>query len=209
MTVNLEQNDTVNFEQWLTFGLEKFNPGWRESWGKTIVSNELREAIAETPRMATKIQQQILDEIRNRIFSDTPANETFPFPDVNVLSVFIEKANRQMCTRVGLVWNANTIKSLLNGDDSHALVEMLGADAIKYTLQFCETAPPAKTDIKIRDLKTQVENDGLLCCINWVKQFPEDVAVRLAALLPPPDHHAISGDTDNDMIKTVNLVLNS
>ncbi len=208
MTVNLEQKETEHFEEWLDFGLEKYHPSWRESWGKTILSDELRGAISETPRLSKRIQRQILEEVSERLFPDGVDNDVFPFSDVNLVTNFIDKSARQLSYQVGLIWYANTIKSFLNGEESHSLMEVLGADAIKIALGHSSSSPQHDTEVRIQDLKELAEAEGLRCCLNWVKQFPEYVAVKLAVLLPKPnDNISITGPINDEMVRVVNLVL--
>ncbi len=209
MTVNIEQKETEHFEEWLNFGLENYHISWRESWGKTISSGELRDAIGETPRLVLRIQEHILEEVQSKVIGNRPDSDIFLFSDVNLITNFINQAGKKFSNQVGLIWHAKTIREFLSGEDSHLLMEILGADTIRKALAYQEVSPQPDTYFKVEDIKKHIEEDGLVCCLNWVKQFPDYAAARLAVLLPKPnDDLVIQEHIDEDKIRVVNLILN-
>lgn len=210
MTANQTINADVPLEDWLDLELDKFHPSWRDSWGTTIKSAELREAILETTRLETQIRNQVLQTALDFIRSFQRSSNEVPFNDVKAISRFRELASNKLIKQAGLIWYAKRIRNLLNGDDAHNLVNVLGQETIKSALRNQDKAPDIDTDFSIQDLKRLIEIDGLKCCYYWIQRNPDHIAARLAVLLPKPDNIAPATDEiQQKMTDAVDLALAS
>ncbi len=189
MTQNFELNNPEDVEEWLSLDFESFHESWQNSWGTTIESEELRELILSVPRLSSKLQDQVIISASSEIIGDR-SNDAKPFStqDAELIKSYISLCkNKGFLRKVGLAWNANVIKYHLNGPGSHELIDELGQSAIRTALQYQHVAPYIKEVPDINQLKKRIDGDGLECLLCWVMQFPNNVAVRLAVLLPRPN----------------------
>lgn len=210
MTEKFDASAIGQVEEWISIGFDDYHESWKNKWGKSIESEELREIILSVPRLAKRIEKDILELAESELGRTSSDTEVFTSTDVNMISTYTKNVRgKGYVDKVGLAWHANTIRYLLNGPSSHELLSLLGKNAIRTSLSYLAIATaPQYTEVKIQEIPTLVRKDGLNCLLCWAEQYSRQVASRLVVLLPRKENRVdMPSETKKQMIALVNNIL--
>lgn len=210
MVVERLNSKDFQWQKLLEFGLETYHESWKSVWGASIEVDHVRTALIANPRLSKKIQMQIEAFIENELLSTEDGLEEKLEPKVEFIPGFLQIAGQETTFKdIGLAWNSRVVKKMMVTELSGALVSEVGQKGIRKSLSYLDVSPVLSLPTDLNTFIASLEMQGINCLVNWIRQFPKTVAIKLIAVLPKTPETIVtpSQERQAEMIKLVNSYL--
>lgn len=171
---------------------------WESQALRDVKNADLRQAILNNERFASRIVEKLLGEATNDNYTDDPF-----LPDPGSAKHLLEAISPAFLGRLGQLWVSPALTGLLLGADQRAKYGIIDRADLKLLMGYQNHC--SASIIGQVNPRSDYGDEGAACVLAWCAAQSAAMAARVRVILPPET--SFTPQSESSRVQFINLVL--